>query len=682
MGSFGLLAIFVCSSGCRFYQLLNEPLADLADRTDKYQGGGDLQYVARIPPKRLFKCSNWECSNMCGIVGYVGMGEATPFLLEGLRRLEYRGYDSAGIAVSTPSGLQVVKNPGRIMELTELVEQQHLAGHIGIGHTRWATHGVANLENAHPHPGGAGEVVIVHNGVIENYDELRNSLKHRGYQFQSETDTEVVAHLIADTLKRKRVASEDLTEELLVDVIRESVNQLRGTYGLVIMFRDFPAAIFGARLGSPLVVGVGKDEHFIASDASPLVGYTEKIVYLADHQIVVVKQDDLTVSCRDRGHVRPDIQALSTQQDEVSLGGYEHYMLKEIFEQPNSLRNTMRGRIDLDNATTVFGGLTLSTTELRKIKRIIFTACGTSWHSALMGEYLFEELAGIPVEVEYASELRYRNPPIEDDTLVFGITQSGETADTLAALRELKRKGHPTMAICNVVGSSIAQEVNGGVYLHAGPEIGVASTKAYTSQCLALVLLAIHFGRLRNMGYEAGRRVLEATQRLPEAVEQALETNQAIRTIANKYADCSNFLYLGRHYNFPTALEGALKLKEISYIHAEGYPAAEMKHGPIALVDENTPSVFVMPSGFIYEKVMSNLEEIRARKGPVIAIATEGDRRIEEVANEVVYVPKVEEFLQPIVSVIPLQLLSYHIAVARGCDVDKPRNLAKSVTVE
>lgn len=618
---------------------------------------------------------------MCGIVGYVGLNQAKPFLLEGLRRLEYRGYDSAGVAILDQHGLSVVKNPGRIAELVELVEQQGLDGKVGIGHTRWATHGVANLSNAHPHSGGNGEVVIVHNGVIENFDELRAALKHRGYEFKSETDTEVVAHMLADNLKRKR-GSRPLTEELLVDVIRESVNQLRGTYGLVVMFEEFPHAIFGARLGSPLVVGVGKNEHFIASDASPLVGYTQKIVYLADHQIVVVKQDEISVSCRDRGSVLPDVQALTNKTDEVDLGGYDHFMLKEIFEQPQSLRNTMRGRIDLDNATSVFGGLSLSSTELRKIKRVVFTACGTSWHSALVGEYLFEELAGLPVEVEYASELRYRNPPIDDETLVFGITQSGETADTLAALREMKRKGHPTMAICNVVGSSIAQEVNGGVYLHAGPEIGVASTKAYTSQCLALVLLAIYFGRLRSLGYEAGRRLLELTKQVPEAVERALESNDAIKEIALKYADCTNFLYLGRHYNFPTALEGALKLKEISYIHAEGYPAAEMKHGPIALVDEHTPSVFVMPSGFIYEKVMSNLEEIKARRGPVIAIAAQGDRRIAEVADDVIYIPAVEDFLQPIVSAIPLQLLSYHIAVARGCDVDKPRNLAKSVTVE
>ena len=618
---------------------------------------------------------------MCGIVGYIGPNDAKPFLLEGLRRLEYRGYDSAGVAVLVDGQFQIVKIPGRIAELANEVDANGLHGHLGIGHTRWATHGVANLQNAHPHQGGSGEVLVVHNGVIENFDELRRALQARGYHFASETDTEVVAHLLADVLKRKRGKGE-LNENLLVDVIRESVNQLRGTYGLVILFQEYPHAMFAARLGSPLVVGVGLHEHYVASDASPLVGYTQRIVYLADHQIAVVKAEELSVSCRDRGDVFPDVQALSIKSDEVDLGGFQHYMLKEIFEQPQSLRNTMRGRIDLDNATSVFGGLSMTNSELRKIKRVVFTACGTSWHSALVGEYLFEELAGMPVEVEYASELRYRNPPIDDETLVFGITQSGETADTLAALREMKRKGHPTMAICNVVGSSIAQEVNGGVYLHAGPEIGVASTKAYTSQCLALSLLAIFFGRLRNLSFEAGRRLLDQVLQVPEAVERALESNQQIQRIAQKFVDCNNFLYLGRHYNFPTALEGALKLKEISYIHAEGYPAAEMKHGPIALVDEHTPSVFVMPQGFIYSKVMSNLEEIKARRGPVIAIAAEGDQRIAKVADEVIYIPSVEDFLQPIVCAIPLQLLAYHIAVARGCDVDKPRNLAKSVTVE
>ena len=431
-----------------------------------------------------------------------------------------------------------------------------------------------------------------------------------------------------------------------------------------------------------MVIGVGDGEHFLASDAQPLIGYTDRIVYLADHQVAVLTADSLQVSHRDSGVVAHDIKQLDVESNQVDLEDYDHYMLKEIFEQPESLRNTMRGRLSVDTATAVFGGLNLTPQDLLKVKRIVFTACGTSWHSAMVGEYLIEEIAQIPVEVEYASELRYRNPPMDESTLIFAITQSGETADTLAALREMKRKGHPTMAICNVVGSSIAQEADGGIYLHAGPEIGVASTKAYSSQCLALTLLALYLGRLRHLSYNQGRKMIEAIQELPTLVEKALESSDKILEIAKKYKDCNNFLYLGRHYNFPTALEGALKLKEISYIHAEGYPAAEMKHGPIALVDENTPSVFVMPNGFIYEKVMSNLEEIKARGGPVIAIAAEGDTRVAEVADEVIYIPHAEEYLQPIISSVPLQLLSYHIAVLRGCDVDKPRNLAKSVTVE
>ena len=435
-------------------------------------------------------------------------------------------------------------------------------------------------------------------------------------------------------------------------------------------------------MGSPLVIGVGEGEHFLASDAQPLIGFTDRIVFLADHQVAVLKADSLEVSHRDSGIVSHDVKVLDVESNQVDMGEYDHYMLKEIFEQPESLRNTMRGRLDEDNATAVFGGLNLTPKDLLKVKRIVFTACGTSWHSSLVGEYLLEDLAQIPVEVEYASELRYRNPPMDQSSLIFAITQSGETADTLGALREMKRKGHMTMAICNVVGSSIAQEADGGIFLHAGPEIGVASTKAYTSQCMALVMLALYFGRLRHLSYNKGRKIIERIKAIPDQVEVALQQNDRIAEIAKKYQDCNNFLYLGRHYNFPTALEGALKLKEISYIHAEGYPAAEMKHGPIALVDEKTPSVFVMPQGFIYEKVMSNLEEIKARGGPVIAIAGEGDERIAEVADDVIYVPQTIEYLQPIVSAIPLQLLSYHIALLRGCDVDKPRNLAKSVTVE
>jgi glucosamine--fructose-6-phosphate aminotransferase (isomerizing) len=431
-----------------------------------------------------------------------------------------------------------------------------------------------------------------------------------------------------------------------------------------------------------LVVGVNAHEHFLASDASPLVGYTDQIVYLADHDVAVLTPDSLHVLDRDSAEVRPTVQALKLQSTDVDRGGYEHFMLKEIFEQPETLRNTMRGRLKLDDATAHFGGLNLSPQQLRSVDRFLLTGCGTSWHSALVGEYVIEEIARVPVEVEYASELRYRNPPLDNHTLVFAITQSGETADTLAALREMKRQGHPTLAISNVVGSSIAKESDGGLYLHAGPEIGVASTKAFTAQCLALTMLALYFGRLRHLNHAQGMRIIEQLQQLPGKVEQALETDATVRRIAAKYYQCNNFLYLGRQFNFPTALEGALKLKEISYIHAEGYPAAEMKHGPIALVDENTPSVFLMPRDSVFDKVMSNVEEIKARGGPVIAVTCDGGSRVAEIADDVIQIPAVEEYLQPIVSAIPVQLLAYHIAILRGCDVDKPRNLAKSVTVE
>jgi glucosamine--fructose-6-phosphate aminotransferase (isomerizing) len=464
--------------------------------------------------------------------------------------------------------------------------------------------------------------------------------------------------------------------------VRQAIAQLQGTYGLAVLFRDHPDVIIAARLGSPLVVGVGDGEQFLASDASPLAGYTDQIVYLSDHELAVLTTDGLQVIDRDRGHVPHTVRVLDMVADDVGLDGYPHYMLKEIFEQPETVRNAMRGRLSMDEATAVFGGLNLSPQQLRSVNRILLTACGTSWHAALVGEYLIEDLAQIPVEVEYASELRYRNPPLDPGTLLFAITQSGETADTLAALREMKRKGHPTLAICNVVGSSIAQAADGGIYLHAGPEIGVASTKAFTSQCVTLAMLALYFGRLRNVSYDAGIRIIERLQELPLQVARALETNDVVKQIAAKYCQCTNFLYLGRQYNFPTALEGALKLKEISYIHAEGYPAAEMKHGPIALVDEHTPSVVLIPHGFVYDKVMSNLEEIKARGGPVIAVVCEGDTRVADLADDVIEVPSVEEFVQPIVTIIPLQLLAYHIAVLRGCDVDKPRNLAKSVTVE
>ena len=622
---------------------------------------------------------------MCGIVGYIGPRIAQDFLLEGLRRLEYRGYDSAGTAtINDKAELNITKSVGRIAALAHEIAQAPCTSGIGIGHTRWATHGAATVSNAHPHLGGGDYLAIVHNGVVENFAELRSSLKSKGYEFVSETDTEVIAHLIADCIKRRSdsLNGEPKTHEIAVDGIKEAIGMLRGTFGLAMIFRQWPDAIFAARLGSPLVIGVGDGEHFLASDAQPLIGFTERIVYLADNQVAILRADSLQVSHRDAGVVSHDVKVLDVESNQVDMGGFDHYMLKEIFEQPESLRNTMRGRLNEDDATAVFGGLNLTPQDLLKVKRIIFTACGTSWHSALVGEYLLEDKAQIPVEVEYASELRYRNPPLDENCLIFAITQSGETADTLGALREMKRKGHMTMAICNVVGSSIAQEADGGIYLHAGPEIGVASTKAYTSQCMALVLLSLYLGRLRHLSYNKGRKMINYINEIPDKVEEALKQNDRIKEIAAKYAECNNFLYLGRHYNFPTALEGALKLKEISYIHAEGYPSAEMKHGPIALVDEKTPSVFVMPQGFIYEKVMSNLEEIKARGGPVIAIAAEGDERIAEVADDVIYIPQTVEYLQPIVSAIPLQLLSYHIACMRGCDVDKPRNLAKSVTVE
>jgi glucosamine--fructose-6-phosphate aminotransferase (isomerizing) len=626
---------------------------------------------------------------MCGIVGYIGPREAQEFLLEGLRRLEYRGYDSAGLATLTPDRqFHVTKAVGRIETLAERLAASPTPGGVGIGHTRWATHGIPSEANAHPHFGGdrAGVLALAHNGVIENYLPLKEKLLAEGYPFQSSTDTEVIAHLVASYLKKFSERREEFVTDdpysLPLAAVQKALSKLRGTYGLVILLGDWPDAIIVARQGSPLVVGVGSGEHFIASDASPLAGYADKIVYLADHQIAVVTADKLEVAHRETGRIEHAVHDLTIEASDVELGGFPHYMLKEIFEQPEALENAMRGRLNDEDATAKFGGLNLSPQDLRQVNRILLTACGTSWHAALFGEYVLEELARLPVEVEYASELRYRNPPVENGTLLFAITQSGETADTLAALREMKRKGHPTLAICNVVGSTIAQEAQGGVYLHAGPEIGVASTKAYTSQCLTLTMLALYFGRMRHLGFEAGQRIIAELRGLPDILRQTLEVNNEVRRLAGKYCHATNVLYLGRQYNFPTALEGALKLKEISYIHAEGYPAAEMKHGPIALVDSETPSVFIMPQGFVYDKVMSNLEEIKARGGPVIAIAAEGDKDVARLADDVIYVPRVAEFLSPLVTILPLQLLAYHIAILRGCDVDKPRNLAKSVTVE
>ncbi|MEQ8210157.1 MAG: glutamine--fructose-6-phosphate transaminase (isomerizing) [Lacipirellulaceae bacterium] len=621
---------------------------------------------------------------MCGIVGYIGPKPAASFLLSGLRRLEYRGYDSSGIVTIEDGELSVEKSAGRVEQLASLLKKSDPQGSVGVGHTRWATHGPATDENAHPHLGGGQVLALVHNGVIENFRTLKQVLIEKGYEFHTGTDTEVVAQLVAYELEN---LSPEIDGKLdpyapLVAAVQAALAQLTGTYGLAIVFRDWPDAIIVARLGSPLVIGVGDGEHYIASDGSPLVGRTDRIVYLADNELAVVTANTIRVIHRDQGDIRHDVKLLDVESNEVELGEYPHYMLKEIYEQPETVRNAMRGRLDRDAATAVFGGLNLSPQKLRRMDRFVLTACGTSWHSSLVGEYMIEALARIPVEVQYASELRYRNPPLTPQTLLFALTQSGETIDTLAALREMKRKGHPTMAICNVVGSTIAREADGGIYLHAGPEIGVASTKAYTSQCVVMALLALYFGRLHHLSYEAGLRIIDDLEALPDQIDTALGTNNDARRIAGKYAECDNFLYLGRQYNFPTALEGALKLKEISYIHAEGYPAAEMKHGPIALVDENTPSVFIVPRGGVYDKVLANVEEIKARGGPVIAVVDDGDDRVAELADDVIVMPTVADFLQPIVAAVPLQLLAYHIAVLRGCDVDKPRNLAKSVTVE
>jgi glucosamine--fructose-6-phosphate aminotransferase (isomerizing) len=622
---------------------------------------------------------------MCGIVGYTGRREAEPLLLEGLQRLEYRGYDSAGLATLAGGQLRVRKSVGRIAQLADLLASHPAPGTEGISHTRWATHGPATDRNAHPHLGGlpgatppgeppgtsAAAVAIVHNGVIENYVTLKKQLQADGVVFRSETDSEVIAHLIASYLDGD-----------LVEAVRKACARLKGTYGLAVVSPRFPGVLVGARLGSPLVLGVGDGEQFLASDPSALLGYTDRVVYLNDRQLCVLTPDEWKIINTSRDSVAAEVQKLDWDPGDAGKGRFPHHMLKEIYEQPEVIERAVAGRLDEAEATAHFGGLNLTPAQLRQVDRIVLTACGTSYHAGLIGEYLFETLARIPVEVEYASEFRYRNPPLERNTIVVGITQSGETADTLAALREVKRKGVPTLALCNVVGSTIAREADGGVYLHAGPEVGVASTKAFTAQVTVLNLLALYLGRMRHLSSLAGARIINELRAMPDLIRETLRCHEAVKEVACAYAHASNCLYLGRQYMFPLALEGALKLKEISYIHAEGYPAAEMKHGPIALVDENTPSVFLIPRCPLYDKVMSNLEEIKARGGTVIAIATEGDDAIADRADHVIYVPQAPEHLQPLVSVIPLQLLAYYIALMRDCDIDKPRNLAKSVTVE
>lgn len=613
---------------------------------------------------------------MCGIVGYTGGQEASPILLAGLRRLEYRGYDSAGIATLDDGRLVVQKKAGRVRVLEESLAEAPAAGSCGISHTRWATHGPPSDENAHPHLGGlgGGRVAVVHNGVIENHAELRQELIAEGFPFRSATDTEVIAHLIARELDR---GGGDL-----LDAVLRALPRLEGTYGLGVVCPAFPGQIVGARLGSPLVVGVGDDEHLLASDPLAIAPHTQHVAYLQDGEVVRLTPTDFAIRHRERGPITPRIDRIDWRPDTTELGGFEHYMLKEVHEQPETIRNACRGRLERAEASAHFGGLNLSARQLRQANRIVLAACGTSWHAALVGEYLIERLAHLPVEVEYASEFRYRNAPLDDRTLVFVLSQSGETADTLGALREARRRGFPTLSICNVVGSTIAREADGGIYLHAGPEIGVASTKAFTAQVMVLTLLALYLARLRHLSFADGLKVIEAIEAVPEAIARALEFEPIAAEAAGRIAQARSLLFVGRDLHYPVALEGALKLKEISYLHAEGYPTAEMKHGPIALIDAETPSVFVAPRGPLHAKTLSNIEEVRARKGPVLAVATEGDDTVRRFADWVLPVPDVPEMVQPLVAVVPLQLLAYHTARILGRDIDKPRNLAKSVTVE
>ena len=612
---------------------------------------------------------------MCGIVGYLGPQDAAPILLEGLRRLEYRGYDSAGISVISEEGvLTTLKKPGKISVLEEAMKEAPIRGSCGIAHTRWATHGAPTEVNAHPHLSTDGDIALVHNGIIENADELRKDLEELGYEFRSETDTEVIIHLIDEAFKGN---------QKLEDAVAAALLQVEGAYGIAVVSGRDPGKIVAARHGSPLLLGIGKGgEYLVASDASALVTHTRDVVYLDDGDVAVLNGNGYSTFHLERGVVTRPIHRITWELGAVEKGGFEHFMLKEIFEQPSSLRDVLRGRLLPEEGSAKLGGVTVSDLELLRIKRIIITACGTSWHSALLGEYMLEDLARVPVEVEYASEFRYKSPLVDETTLVIAISQSGETADTLAALREGKRRGAPTMGIVNTVGSTIARETDFGIYLHAGPEIGVASTKAFTSQVVALALFALYLGRRRGYSLEAGHRLVRALSALPNQVERILALDGEIRALAEKYMDCRNFLYLGRGYQFPVALEGALKLKEVSYIHAEGYPAAEMKHGPIALIDDDMPVVVLAPSDPIYSKVLSNIEEVRARHGRLIAVVTDGNNDIHDKVDHVISVPSSLPQVQPILTSIPLQLLAYHMAVLRGCDVDQPRNLAKSVTVE
>lgn len=610
---------------------------------------------------------------MCGIVGYIGTKNSVPILIEGLKRLEYRGYDSAGIGIINSGESIVVKKKGKVSLLEERVEELNLDSPLGIGHTRWATHGIPNEQNAHPHANEEGNLFIIHNGIIENFQSLKRGLVKLGYIFRSDTDTEVLVHLIDSFLSKDYPLSK---------AVQMALSEVDGAYGLAVIYGKEPDKIIAARKGSPLVIGVGDGENFVASDVSAILAHTKKVIYLDDGELAIITRENYTVKTIANTEIEKEIHEINMSLDEIDKGGYPHFMLKEIMEQPESVRNSMRGRLMVNEGTAKLGGLTDVLDRLVSSKRIIISACGTSWHAALVGEYMIEQYARIPVEVEYASELRYRNPIITGEDSVFFISQSGETADTLAALKEAKSKGALVLGICNVVGSTIARESQAGVYIHAGPEIGVASTKAFTSQLVVLALITLLIARRRGMSVEEGKEIVGELKKIPEKIESILKMNKDIERLARQFKDANNFLYLGRGYNFPVALEGALKLKEISYIHAEGYPAAEMKHGPIALIDENMPVVFVAPKGATYEKILSNIEEVRARGGRIIAVGDEKDGELDNIVDYTLKIPETIEMFRPILTSIPLQLLAYHIAVKKGLNVDQPRNLAKSVTVE
>jgi len=612
---------------------------------------------------------------MCGIMGYVGPRQVSELLVEGLRRMEYRGYDSAGVTVLGSDGtLRTVKRAGKLDRLQEALQEERPEGTCGIGHTRWATHGPPNRENAHPHTSTDGTIALVHNGIIENAGTLRRMLTDEGVVFQSETDTEVVVHLVS---KAWRAGA------LMEEAVAEALRQVIGAYGIAVVSSRDPQKIVVARQGSPLLLGVGADgEMLVGSDAAAVIAHTRNVVYLNDGDYAVITPEGYRVRHLDEGPVNRQVHEVTWDLAAIEKGGFEHFMLKEIFEQPKSLEDVMRGRLLEEEGSVRLGGITVEDGALLEVERVVLTACGTSWHSALLGEYMLEELARIPTKVEYASEFRYKNPVVDEKTLVIVISQSGETADTLAALREARRRGARVMGIVNTVGSSIARETDFGIYLHAGPEIGVASTKAFTSQVAALALFTLYLARRRSLSILEGRELVAALRRLPAQVEEILAMNDELRTLAETYADAPNFLYLGRGYQFPVALEGALKLKEVSYIHAEGYPAAEMKHGPIALIDEKMPVVFLAPKDGVYHKVVSNIEEVKARKGQVIAVISDEAPELQGKVDHFIRIPETHPALLPILTVIPLQLLAYHVAVLRGCDVDQPRNLAKSVTVE